>query len=78
MKFVKVIKSSNEITVKDLINKLTLLDQNKSIFVSANNGGHTNPKIIELKGDETHDSYYVLISTNDTSFDTNIIKNLNV
>lgn len=78
MKFAKLIKSSNFITVKDFINKLQTLDQNKVLQVYGNNGGHTNPYLIELKGDKDFDSYYVIVNQNNTTFETDDIKNFEV
>lgn len=78
MKFVKVKRaSSGNITVKELIDKLSSLDQNKVIYVSANNGGHTYPHVMELKNEDI-DTYYVLVSEADRSFDTDIIENFRV
>ena len=78
MKFQKLIKSSNFITVKDFISKLQTLDQNKVLQVYGNNGGHTNPNIIELKGGEGFDSYYVIVNEGNTTFETDNIKNFEV
>lgn len=74
MKFIKVIKS-NQFTVKDLIEKLQQLDQNKVIQVHGNNhNSHTDPIIIELNSGEGYDSYYVIVNIGNTTFDTDKIK----
>ena len=78
MKFYKLVKSS-KFTVKDLINKLQQLDPNKVIQVHGNNkNSHTDPIIMELKGGEGYDSYYVIVNGGNTTFDTDIIKNFEI
>lgn len=78
MKFTKLIKSSNFMTVKDFISKLQTLDPNKVLQVHGNNGGHTNPRLIELKGGKNYDSYYVIVNEGNTTFETDDIKNFEV
>lgn len=74
MKFTKIIKASSFTTVSDFIEKLKTLDPNKIIEVHGNNGGHTNPHIMELKNGDK-ETYYVIVNEGNTSFKTEDIEN---